>query len=222
MIKAEIYYKPNKAIKISSKFTIPKIMEILEILMNLDYLEFSKSFQEEIQNVIKTGEIFNKKNEPPVNFREKFHNYINTNLDCEKNRHRYSVVWLFTKAVYNEKTKFILTEKEERDLVNKALDFNFNAFIYNHVIYGGNRIIIDKSEMIDFLHFVNTYYKAEIKIFEIFNYTDSKYFVSFYWESKFIEQKPNNENILIRYIQSDDLKPETFFKKVNKPSKVKK
>ncbi len=46
MIKAEIYYKPNKAIKISSKFTIPKIMEILEILMNLDYLEFSKSFQE--------------------------------------------------------------------------------------------------------------------------------------------------------------------------------
>lgn len=61
MIKAEIYYKPNKAIKISSKFTIPKIMEILEILMNLDYLEFSKSFQEEIQNSIKTGKIFNKK-----------------------------------------------------------------------------------------------------------------------------------------------------------------
>ena len=61
MIKAEIYYKPNKAIKISSKFTIPKIMEILEILMNLDYLEFSKSFQKEIQKVIKTGEIFNKK-----------------------------------------------------------------------------------------------------------------------------------------------------------------
>jgi hypothetical protein len=60
MIKAEIYYKPNKAIKISSKFTIPKIMEILEILMNLDYLEFSKSFQEEIQNSIKTGKIFNK------------------------------------------------------------------------------------------------------------------------------------------------------------------
>ena len=76
--------------------------------------------------------------------------------------------------------------------------------------------------MIDFLHFVDTYYKTEIKIFEIFNYTGSKYSVSFYWESKFIEQKPNNENILIRYIQSDDLKPETFFKKVNKPSKVKK
>ena len=221
MIKAEIYYKSNKAIKISSKFTIPKIMEILEILMNLDYLEFSKSFQKEIQKVIKTGEIFNKKNEPPVNFREKFHNYINTILDCEKNRHRYSVVWLFTKAVYNEKSKFILTEKEERDLVNKALDFNFNVSAHNDIIFG-NRIIIDKSEMIDFLHFVNTYYKAEIKIFEIFNYTGSKYSVSFYWESKFIEQKPNNENILIRYIQSDDLKPETFFKKVNKSSKVKK
>ncbi len=221
MIKAEIYYKPNKAIKISSKFTIPKIMEILEILMNLDYLEFSKSFQEEIQKAIKTGEIFNKKNEPPVNFREKFHNYINTIFDCEKNRHRYSVVWLFTKAVYNEKSKFILTEKEERDLVDKALDFNFNAYTYNDVIYG-NRIIIDKSEMIDFLHFVDTYYKAEIKIFEIFNYTSSKYYISFYWENKFIEQKPNNENILIRYIQSDDLKPETFFKKVNKLSKVKK
>ncbi len=76
--------------------------------------------------------------------------------------------------------------------------------------------------MIDFLHFVDTYYKAEIKIFEIFNHTSSKYSIAFYWESKFIEQKPNNENILIRYIQSDDLKPETFFKKVNKPSKVKK
>ena len=220
MIKAEIYYKPNKAIKISSKFTIPKIMEILEILMNLDYLEFSKSFQKEIQKVIKTGEIFNKKNESPVNFREKFHNYINTILDCEKNRHRYSVVWLFTKAVYNEKSKFILTEKEERDLVDKALDFNFNAYTDNDVMWG-NRIIIDKNEMIDFLHFVDTYYKAEIKIFGIFNYS-SKYSISFYWESKFIKQKPNNENILIRYIQSDDLKPETFFKKVNKPSKVKK
>ena len=220
MIKAEIYYKQNKAIKISSKFTIPKIMEILEILMNLDYLEFSKSFQKEIQKVIKTGEIFNKKNEPPVNFREKFHNYINTILDCEKNRHRYSVVWLFTKAVYNEKSKFILTEKEERDLVDKALDFNFNAYTDNDVMWG-NRIIIDKNEMIDFLHFVDTYYKAEIKIFGIFNYS-SKYSISFYWESKFIKQKPNNENILIRYIQSDDLKPETFFKKVNKPSKVKK
>ena len=218
MTKAEIYYKPNKTIKISSKFTIPKIMEILEILMNLDYLEFSKSFQEEIQNSIKTGKIFNKKGEP-VSFREKFHNYLNTNLDCEKNKHRYSVVWLFTKAVYNEKSKFILTEKEERDLVNKALDFNFNAFTYNDIY--GNRIIIDKSEMIDFLHFVDTYYKAEIKIFEIFNYTSSRYYISFYWENKFIEQKPNNENILIRYIQSDDLKPETFFKKVNKLSKVK-
>ena len=53
-------------------------MEILEILMNLDYLEFSKSFQEEIQNSIKTGKIFNKKGEP-VSFREKFHNYLNTN-----------------------------------------------------------------------------------------------------------------------------------------------
>ena len=131
------------------------------------------------------------------------------------------MVWLFTKAVYNEKSKFILTEKEERDLVDKALDFNFNAYTYNDVIYG-NRIIIDKSEMIDFLHFVDTYYKTEIKIFEIFNHTSSKYSIAFYWESKFIEQKPNNENILIRYIQSDDLKPETFFKKVNKPSKVKK
>ena len=220
MIKAEIYYKPNKAIKISSKFTIPKIMEILEILMNLDYLEFSKSFQKEIQKVIKTGEIFNKKNEPPVNFREKFHNYINTILDCEKNRHRYSVGWLFTRAVYNEKSKFILTEKEERDLVDKALDFNFNAYTDNDVMWG-NRIIIDKNEMIDFLHFVDTYYKAEIKIFGIFYYS-SKYSISIYWESKFIKQKPNNENILIRYIQSDDLKPETFFKKVNKPSKVKK
>lgn len=220
MIKAEIYYKPNKAIKISSKFTIPKIMEILEILMNLDYLEFSKSFQEEIQKAIKTGEIFNKKNESPVDFREKFHNYLNTIFDCEKNRHRYSVVWSFIEAVYNEKSKFILTEKEERELVDKALDFNFNAFTYNDIY--GNRIIIDKSEMIDFLHFVDTYYKAEIKIFEIFNYTSSKYYISFYWENKFIEQKPNNENILIRYIQSDDLKPETFFKKVNKLSKVKK
>ena len=220
MIKAEIYYKPNKAIKISSKFTIPKIMEILEILMNLDYLEFSKSFQEEIQKAIKTGEIFNKKNESLVDYREKFHNYLNTIFDCEKNRHRYSVVWLFIEAVYNEKSKFILTEKEERELVDKALDFNFNAFTYNDIY--GNRIIIDKSEMLDFLHFVDTYYKAEIKIFEIFNYTGSKYSVLFYWESKFIEQKPNNENILIRYIQSDDLKPETFFKKVNKPSKVKK
>lgn len=221
MIKAEIYYKPNKTIKISSKFTIPKIMEILEILMNLDYLEFSKSFQEEIQNSIKTGKIFNKKGEP-VSFREKFHNYLNTNLDCEKNKHRYSVVWLFTKAVYNEKSKFILTEKEERDLVNKALDFNFNVSAHNDIIFG-NRIIIDKSEMIDFLHFVDTYYKTEIKIFEIFYYAGvSKYSILFYWESKFIEQKPNNENILIRYIQSDDLKPETFFKKVNKPSKVKK
>ena len=122
------------------------------------------------------------------------------------------MVWLFTKAVYNEKSKFILTEKEERDLVDKALDFNFNAYTYNDVIYG-NRIIIDKSEMIDFLHFVDTYYKTEIKIFEIFYYAGvSKYSISFYWESKFIEQKPNNENILIRYIQSDDLKPETFFK----------
>lgn len=220
MIKAEIYYKSNKAIKISSKFTIPKIMEILEILMNLDYLEFSKSFQEEIQKVIKTGEIFNKKNELIDAFREKFHNYLNTIFDCEKNRHRYSVVWLFTKAVYNEKSKFILTEKEKRDLVDKALDFNFNAFTYNDIY--GNRIIIDKSEMIDFLHFVDTYYKEEIKIFEIFNYTSSRYYISFYWENKFIEQKPNNENILIRYIQSDDLKPETFFKKVNKLSKVKK
>ena len=221
MTKAEIYYKPNKTIKISSKFTIPKIMEILEILMNLDYLEFSKSFQEEIQNSIKTGKIFNKKDEP-VSFREKFHHYLITNLDCEKNKHRYSVVWLFTKAVYNEKSKFILTEKEERDLVNKALDFNFNVSTHNDIIFG-NRIIIDKSEMIDFLHFVDTYYKTEIKIFEIFYYAvGSKYSISFYWESKFIEQKPNNENILIRYIQSDDLKPETFFKKVNKPSKVKK
>ena len=123
-------------------------------------------------------------------------------------------------SLYNEKSKFILTEKEERDLVDKALDFNFNAYTYNDVICG-NRIIIDKNEMIDFLHFVDTYYKAEIKIFGIFNYS-SKYSISFYWESKFIKQKPNNENILIRYIQSDDLKPETFFKKVNKPSKVKK
>ena len=220
MIKAEIYYKSNEAIKISSKFTIPKIMEILEILMNLDYLEFSKSFQEEIQKAIKTGEIFNKKNESLVDYREKFHNYLNTIFDCEKNRHRYSVVWLFIEAVYNEKSKFILTEKEERELVDKALDFNFNAFTYNDIY--GNRIIIDKSEMLDFLHFVDTYYKAEIKIFEIVNYTSSKYYISFYWENKFIEQKPNNENILIRYIQSDDLKPETFFKKVNKPSKVKK
>ena len=127
---------------------------------------------------------------------------------------------LFTKAVYNEKSKFILTEKEERDLVDKALDFNFNAYTDNDVMWG-NRIIIVKNEMIDFLHFVDTYYKAEIKIFGIFNYS-SKYSISFYWESKFIEQKPNNENILIRYIQSDDLKPETFFKKINKPSKVKK
>ena len=37
MTKAEIYYKPNKTIKISSKFTIPKIMEILEIFIDLLY-----------------------------------------------------------------------------------------------------------------------------------------------------------------------------------------
>lgn len=216
MVKAEIYYNLNKAIKISSKNTVQKIMEILEILRNLDYLEFSKLLQEKIQKDIRAGEISDKN----IDFKPLFHEYVHQKLNCKEYNYRSTVVWLFTKAVYNKKSKFILTEQEEKDLVNKALDFNFNVFLHNGLYR--RYIVIDKNEIFNFLQFINTYYKSDIKIFSISYYMDnSRYSISFYWESRFIECQPNDKNIIIRYIQTEDLKLETFIKKVNKLSKVK-